>query len=138
MTAGARAAQQLIAEKDAFASAITDALYAERPGLLEKYGAAGREKCLQDLHYTIEHLIPALDLGAHVMFADYVRWLDSLLRARRVDTSDVVRSLELTAEIARQRMPSDCATAVGEMVRAGLDALPTIDSLVDTESTERP
>jgi len=128
VTAGARAAQQLIQEKDTFARAITDALYAERPALREKYGAAGREKCLQDIHYTIEHLIPALDLGHPAMFAEYVRWLDALLRARQVDTTEVVRSLELTERVARERMSADAAAAVAHLIRVALDALAAPES----------
>ena len=123
VTAGARAAGRLLDDKEALARLVTDALYAERPGLVAKHGAAGREKCLQDLRYTIEHLVPAVDLGEPSMFAGYVRWLDGLLRARNVATDDVARSLELTERVVRDRLAADEAAAVSASIGAGLAAL---------------
>ena len=125
MTAAARAANRLLEEKDALATAITDAHYAEQPDLMAKYGVAGRRRCLEDVRYTLEHLIPALDLGQPSMFADYLRWLDQLLRARRVETSDLVRSLELTEKVTRGQLPNDEAEAVAETIRVGLSVLTT-------------
>lgn len=125
VTAEGRAASRLLAQKEALATAVTTALYDEMPELMDRYGQAGREKCLQDLRYTIEHLIPAVDLGEPAMFARYVEWLDSLLRARNVSTHEVVRSLELTDEIVRGRVADDEAEAVSRCLRAGLAALAT-------------
>src|SRR5689334_21020536 len=67
-------------------------------------------------------------IGHPAMFAEYVRWLDALLRARQVDTTDVVRSLHLTERVARERMSADAAAAVAHMIRAGLDALAAPES----------
>lgn len=125
VTATTRAANRLLEEKEALAAAITNAHYAEQPDLMAKYGVAGRQRCLEDVRYTLDHLIPALDLGQPSMFADYVRWLDQLLRARRVDTSDLVRSLEVTEEVTRKHIPNDEADAVAETIRAGLSVLAT-------------
>ena len=123
LTADGRAAARLLADAEALARAVTDALYAERPALLEKHGAAGREKCLQDLRYTLAHLIPAVELAQPAMFADYVRWLDALLRARNVATDDVVRSLELIGRALGERLPDDELAAVRPVLAAGLAAL---------------
>lgn len=123
LTPAGRAAQRLLDDKETLAQAITDALYTERPELLEKHGSAGRAKCLQDLRYTIEHLLPAVDLAKPTLFVEYVRWLDNLLQARNVSTGDVVRSLELTEQLVRERFPRDEAGVVVPIVRAGLDTL---------------
>jgi hypothetical protein len=119
LTAVARAAARLAEEQEALARAVTAAMYAERPALLERWGEAGREKCLQDLRYTIEHLSPAVELGAPELFVRYARWLDELLRARGVPTRDVRRSFELLASLARQRMPADEAALVASVLDAG-------------------
>jgi hypothetical protein len=123
-TAAGRAAARLLAEKSALARAVTDALYAERPYLLERYGESGRARTLEDMHYNIEHLIPAVDLGEPTMWASYVRWLDSVLRARGVPTREIVRCLELVDSAVRAQFPSDEADVVSAMLRVGLDALP--------------
>ena len=122
-TAEGRAAARLVAQKTLLAHAVTDALYAERPELLERYGETGRARCLEDLHYTLEHLIPAVDLGDASMFAGYVRWLDALLRARGVPTRDVLRSLQLVEREVRAQFPDDEADAVASYVRAGMEVV---------------
>ena len=123
-TAAGRAAARLLAEKSAIAQAVTETLYAERPYLTARYGANGRVRTLEDMHFNIEHLIPAVDLGEPQLFATYVRWLDSLLRARNVPTREVVRCLELVEAEARARFAADEAEAVADVLRVGLAALP--------------
>jgi hypothetical protein len=117
------AAARLLERKSELAGAVTAALYAERPALEARYGAVGRARCLEDLHYTLEHLIPAVELEQPAMFADYVRWLDGLLRARNVDTADVVRSLELTGQVVAAALSADEAAAVRPALQAGLAVL---------------
>ena len=123
VTVDGRAAGQLLAEKELLAESVTRALYDEMPELTVRYGPSGREKCLQDLRFTIEHLIPAVDLGQPEMFASYVQWLDDLLRARNVPTREVVRSLELTERIVRERLALDEAETISRCIRAGLERL---------------
>jgi hypothetical protein len=119
----ARAASQLVGQTEELAEAITQSLYVDMPELTARYGSIGREKCRQDLRHTIEHLIPGVHLAEPEMFASYVRWLDDLLRARNVSTQEIVRSLQLTEQIVRTRLPADEADAIATCVRAGLSAL---------------
>ena len=107
-------------DRDSLAHAVTDALYAASPDLLARHGASGREKCLQDMRYNIEHLVPAVDLGDGSMFARYVGWLDGLLRARNVATRDIVRCLELLRDECARRYASDEADAIATVIGAGL------------------
>ena len=113
MSAGERCAARLIAEKDALALAIADALYRERPDLAAKYGEAGRATCVQDMRYNVEHLAPAVALGDPALFAGYARWLVSLLTARGIPAGEIERSLALTrAEIGGRFPPDESAAAV--------------------------
>lgn len=118
-----RAAAELLARKTSLAQTATDALYADMPELTARYGAVGRERCLEDIRYTIDHLIPAVDLAQPSMFAAYVGWLDDLLRARNVSTREVIRSLELIEEAVRNELAPDEATVIASCLRAGLDSL---------------
>ena len=140
---GASAADALLARKAELAAAITDALYAAMPELQEKHGDRGRAKCLQDMRYNLEHLAPAVALDDPSLFAGYAVWLRDLLASRGVAAAEVGRSLELTREIARARMPAEEvarsleltrdvararlpageAEAVGRAIAAGLAAL---------------
>jgi hypothetical protein len=123
VTAEGRAAAALLARKATLAQAATDALYAEMPELTSRYGAIGRERCLEDIRFTIDHLIPAVDLAQPSIFATYVAWLDDLLRARSVSTREVIRSLELIEQGVRNELAPDEANAVASCIRAGLDSL---------------
>jgi hypothetical protein len=123
VSAAERAAKRLLREKDALAQEATDALYGERPELLERYGQAGRDKCLQDLRYNLEHLAPAVALGEPALFEGYVRWLAGLLAARRIPAEEIAHSLALTGEAIARRFPADEAGAAGAMLAAGRRAL---------------
>jgi hypothetical protein len=117
------AAAAILSRKEELALAITEALYRRRPDFMERYGAAGREKCLQDMRYNLEHLAPAVGLDEPELFGRYARWLEELLRARGVPVDDVRDSLEVTVEVTASRLPADQSARVAASLRAGLAAL---------------
>ena len=123
LTSGRGAAGLLLEARGDIARAVTERMYADEPALLERFGAAGRERCLEDLHFTVDHLAPAVELEEPAMFESYVRWLDGLLRARGVGTAHVLRSLELTEKEVRERLPADEAGVVAGVLRAGAGVL---------------
>lgn len=125
MSAAARAAEALLGDKETLARAVTAALYAEMPGLLDRYGERGRDKCLQDMRYNVEHLAPAVGMDDPPMFAGYAAWLDGLLRDRGVETAHVTRCLSLLEEEAALRLPPEQQAVVRRCIRAGLAALAT-------------
>jgi hypothetical protein len=123
LTAPERAAGALLEQKETIARSVTGLLYAEMPWLQDKYGDRGREKCLQDMRYNLEHLIPAVELGAPDMFARYAAWAGGVLRARGVPTDELARSLEIMRADIAARLPADQAGAVAECLDAGVQAL---------------
>ena len=118
-----RAAWSLNGSREALAQAVTDRLYAEMPELTERHGERGRLKCLQDMRYNLEHLAPSVEMEDPEGFAGYVLWLDDLLSARNVATTEVVRCLEITRRVVAERMPPEEAEAVDRSLQAGLAAL---------------
>ncbi len=122
--AGSVAARALMRDRESLARAVTDALYAEAGARLAHHGDNGRVRCLEDMHFNVDHLIPAVDLGDPDMFVRYVRWLHDLLAARSVDTRDVTRCLELLRDEVSRRYAADEAQAVARILEAGLRSLP--------------
>ena len=118
-----RTSELLLSRKEELAHAVTDALYADDPGLLERFGEAGRAKCLQDMRYCLEHLAPALALDDPPLFERYVRWLESLLAVRGIGSRDVRRSLEITARVIAERFQPDQAASALLCLRAGVACL---------------
>lgn len=123
LTASRAAAEALLFDKETIARSVTKRLYDQYPDLIPKHGERGRLKTLQDMHYNIEHLIPAVDLEQPELFATYVRWLNDMLNARGVATRDVRRCVELLGEEARERYDAPTASAITRIVDAGLATL---------------
>jgi hypothetical protein len=118
-----RASDSILAREHELAREITDALYAGDPALRERFGEAGRAKCLQDMHYCLEHLAAAVAMDDPSLFARYVTWLEGLLAARHIGSGDVRRSLEATRTVLAERLrPDECAGAL-RCLQAGLASL---------------
>ena len=124
VAAGTHAARLLMRDRESLARAVTDALYAEAGERLARHGPNGRVRCLEDMHFNVEHLVPAVDLGDADLFVRYVQWLHGLLQARNVDTRDVTRCLELLREEARSRYTAAEAKPISDIIDAGLRAVP--------------
>ena len=118
-----RASDSILGRKEELAKAITDALYADDPAVWERFGEVGRAKCLQDMHYCLEHLAPAVALNDPALFARYVLWLEKLLGARGIGSGDVRRSLAATRGVLRQRLHPDEAACALPCLQAGMESL---------------
>lgn len=123
MSGGPRAAAALAEHAEAIARSVTGLLYAEMPWLVDRYGERGRRKCLEDMHHHLRHLAPAVELEDPALFARYARWCDEMLRARGVQTEELLRSLELMASDTAARLPEEDARIVGAGLHAGIEAL---------------
>ncbi len=120
---GALAATLLLQRIDAVAAAVTDVLYSQRPELHSRHGASGREKCLQDMHFNIEHLAAAVDLDAPEMFHDYTVWLEGLLRARNVATGDLLFAFQLLESMLAHELPADASGPIIRVLQSGIRVL---------------
>jgi hypothetical protein len=118
-----RASDSILSRKEELARAITDALYAGDPALSERFGEAGHAKCIQDMHYCLEHLAPAVALNDPALFARYVLWVEKLLAARGIGGGDVRRSLEATQGVLAQHLRPDEAACMLPCLQAGLASL---------------
>lgn len=116
-------AAALLRKIEPLAETVTEALYDERPELQSKYGEVGREKCLQDMRYNIEHLAAAADLDAPEMFREYTEWLSGLLRARHVATDDLLRSYQLMESVVHSWLPEAESVFIISVLQAGIDTL---------------
>lgn len=90
---------------------------------MDCFDERGRDKCLQDMRYDLEHRAPAVELEDPGLFAAYARWLDVLLAARVLATAKVARSLEPKRRITAERVPPEESTVVARCIQAGLAAL---------------
>jgi hypothetical protein len=123
---GAATSEVLLARKDELASVLTDALYEAHPEFRDRYGDLGREKCLQDMRYTLEHLAPSVALGEPRLFAQYVVWLVDLLRPRGIPPEHVGDTMRVLERVLTSELSSEHIAAVQSSVAAGLAAVPRV------------
>jgi hypothetical protein len=70
----------------------------EFPDDRERYGDAALAWCVHDNQWILGWAAEDLEVGG-THFADNVRWLERVLRARDYPTERLVRDLELVAEV---------------------------------------
>lgn len=129
----AAAAEALRARAHQVAEATTVSHFQAHPELLERYGARGREKCLQDTHYHLSYLAEAVTVGSSALFADYVAWAKIMLESRGVGWSDLARNLDFLKAGIQTHLPAEEAAVAVRFIDAGMVSLPQLPS--DVEAT---
>ena len=127
-TASHEAVRELDARRSELAGALTDLHYRRRPELAERYGAIGRERCLQDAAYHLSYLAEALAAGSPDLFADYVAWAKVMLEGRGIPASDLSFNLETLRDVLRRELPAGQAELTAGYVETGLSRLPQLPS----------
>ncbi len=79
------------------ATAVADRHFAAFPEVLERFGDAGRIRCLEDARFHLRFLATALDTHSDAMFLDYVAWTKVVLARRNVPASDLAANLGILA-----------------------------------------
>lgn len=114
------AAHHIRTHLDDLAVAITDRQFALDPDLARRYGAAGRQRCLEDARFHLQYLATALESQSRGMFLDYVAWTKVVLARRNVPTADLVVNLGIVASLLEQ-FPEAVA-----IVQAAIEELPSM------------
>ncbi|HYO91527.1 MAG TPA: cobalamin-dependent protein [Pyrinomonadaceae bacterium] len=120
------------ARLNALAEAITARQYELHPELAERYGAAGRAKCLQDAGFHLSYLAESISASQPSLFADYIAWAKVMLEGRGIAASDLGRNLEIMSDALRQTLPKEMAEVASEYVESGLMQLPQLPSDLPT------
>jgi methanogenic corrinoid protein MtbC1 len=119
-------ARVLDVRRSELAGALTDLHYERRPELVERYGAIGRERCLQDASYHLSYLAEALAAGAPDLFADYVAWAKVMLEGRGIPAADLSFNLETLRDVLHRELPAGQAGLATGYVEEGLACLPRL------------
>jgi len=109
--------------RDSLAEAITNRHYELQPELEQRYGPAGRAKCLQDANFHLSYLSEAVKAKLPSLFGDYVAWAKVMLESRRVPAQDLVRNLEVIRDTLRDRLPDEASQVTNEYIDWGIARL---------------
>ncbi len=118
------AGQLIDARRRALAEAVVARQYERQPGLRERYGEAGRAKCVEDTEHHLACLAAAVAYSSPALFADYAAWAKAVLAAFGVAPEDAEANLACLRDVLGEALPSTVGEAVAPVVEAALRALP--------------
>ena len=98
--------------------------FARRAAYLERFGARGREKYLQDAGYHLSFLADAVGTNCPSLFTDYIGWAKVLLTQLGIPTEDLAENLRCTQRALRQVLPIELAAVACSFVDAAIEQLP--------------
>jgi len=119
-------------QQGALAEALVTRQFAAHPDLEKRYGAVGRQKCLQDANYHLAYLADAMNAGDPALFANYVAWVKVMLGARGIPSEDLVRHLANTRAVVGDALGGDAGTMAAAYIDVGLAQLPSLPVLTPT------
>ena len=116
---------ELIRDQEAtLAQDLVAAQFAAHPGLDERYGPAGRRRCLEDARFHLAVMGGAVAFERPELFVEYIGWAKVMLSARGIPPDDLGRYLSLLRTLLPQRFEPDVAAGADAVLGRALVALP--------------
>ena len=109
-------------ERRALAEEAVALHYDDEPALAQRYGPAGRAKCVQDAAYHLAYLDEAVASGAPALFLAYLDWVRSLLQGLGVPEADLRGQLAVLRRLTFPRLEHEVAHAADAILDAALRA----------------
>lgn len=89
------------------AELITELQFKNNPGLLLKYGIAGKKKCSEDNLYHLSYLSEAIRIESVELFAAYMAWAQKMLEARNIPVKDLTNNLDYMNIACKELLPGE-------------------------------
>lgn len=105
------------------ADEVTRRIYANHPGLYQRFGEKGKLTCREDLLHHLDYLSSALYAGDSAPFREYVLWLSGVLESRGVPSAHLKESLLLLKDFFCTHLSADRFFPLAHMLQEGVDAL---------------
>jgi MerR family transcriptional regulator, light-induced transcriptional regulator len=119
-----QASKTLAARRREIAQAVTSRHFEVHPELDARYGASGREKCLEDAKFHLGYLEQAVARSSAQIFLDYVAWARIMLEYRGIPETDFADHLRTLAEVVREMLPGEQIAAVDACLAPALGRPP--------------
>lgn len=103
-------------------------LYRRHPEYELRYGAAGKQRCREDIDFHFCTLIQAIASGERGLFLNYVGWGKIVLVSRRVRTDDLIDTLLIMQEIISQSVSPRASSVANSYLQ---EAIEKFDSFPD-------
>ena len=115
-------------QRRAFAERAVLRYWLRQPSIAARYGDKGRQRCVEDMLYTLVYLEAAVSTGSMEIFRDYISWLRSIFICFDIDVDDLAGTLETLQEIFIER---------GDVLQAEFleDSLRLMDTMEDVPAS---
>src|SRR3954470_17378562 len=117
------AGRTIHSRRRAISEAVVERQYAASPGLRDRYGVRGREKCVEDTHFHLAHLSGALLASSPALFADYIGWASGVMALANIRPDDVRENLACLRQVLLERLPVGYGDAAGGYVESAMERL---------------
>lgn len=131
-----RTGETLRAKRSFIIDTVVEREFARHPELVERYGAAGRDKAIQDAHFHLSFLAEALALNDPTLFVDYTAWAKVVLVKRDVRAEDLAFHLQCLAEVIEEFLPTELGVLAAACVASAVQAMPGMPDDVPDEPDE--
>jgi methanogenic corrinoid protein MtbC1 len=108
----------------ALAARMVEREFVGHPELEQRYGIAGRDRCLKDASYHLAYLAQAIASDSVGLFGDYVGWVKVMLAKRGIPAQDLSALLETMKESLQQELPPEFSRLASDFLDHGLRQLP--------------
>jgi methanogenic corrinoid protein MtbC1 len=77
---------------------ITQLHFQHNPGLLDRYGAAGKVRCYEDAVFHLNFLAESMTMNLPDMYANYILWTSAMLKSRNIPENDLHDNLDFVQQ----------------------------------------
>lgn len=131
-----RAADRLGAQRREIALRVAEKHLERQPEYLDRFGPAGRTRCIEDADFHIQYLGHALRFATPALFASYTAWARRVLEKRDIPWADLQANLEVLRDELAGVLEADEAAAASDYIETGLAAETDDDSFLATSPRE--
>lgn len=114
------------------ATSVTEAQLERMPALRARYGARGRQHCIDDTIFHLTYLDGAVELDDASLFEDYIAWAKIMLAARGVGSTDLIANLTLLRAALEGESDVDPTGQGVTIIDYVLDRIPSMPDAAET------
>ncbi len=126
MSAHRQIADSMAARRQELAVRVAEKHLQQNPEFLERFGAVGRTRCIEDADFHLQYLSHAVRLATPSLFTAYTQWARQVLERRSIAWRDLQKNLELLRDELARDMDERDATLVREYIEEALHAEPAV------------
>ncbi|MGA2244944.1 MAG: cobalamin-dependent protein [Verrucomicrobiota bacterium] len=112
--------------RSALAALMVAREFVRHPELAQRYGTAGRDRCLEDAGYHLAYLAQAIAADSAALFGDYVGWAKVMLAKRGIPAMDLAGLLETMKESLQRELLPEFSRLACVFLDRGLQQLPQL------------